>query len=256
MRKRRQHRKKRRLRRKRILLLLFTAAVLFSVCSMAAAGVSTLQTVRAWISLPFSEGAEDDLKTLLQNNPETAGFVADYRKKSALPPSDTIGDLKDGEIPLLLQWDERWGYQQYGDGMIAETGCGPTCIAMVAAGLCHNPYVTPYIVAQAAEQQGYYIEGTGTSWRMMTDGVLQFGITGEEVTKDEAVSCLQQGGVLICSVGPGDFTSAGHFIVLTGIHDGMISVHDPNSRIRSKRQWEASSLFDQIRNIWSYAVKR
>lgn len=46
-------------------------------------------------------------------------------------PADTIGEVAAGEIPLLLQWDERWGYSVYGDNMIAVNGCGPTAVAMV-----------------------------------------------------------------------------------------------------------------------------
>ena len=32
-------------------------------------------------------------------------------------------DLKDNQMPLLLQWDERWGYRYYGDQMMAINGC-------------------------------------------------------------------------------------------------------------------------------------
>ncbi len=48
-------------------------------------------------------------------------------------PADTIGEVAAGEIPLLLQWDERWGYSVYGDNMIAVNGCGPTAVAMVVS---------------------------------------------------------------------------------------------------------------------------
>ncbi len=69
-------------------------------------------------------------------------------------PADTIGEVAAGEIPLLLQWDERWGYSVYGDNMIAVNGCGPTAVAMVVSGLLCDPSVTPYKVAKFAEEQG------------------------------------------------------------------------------------------------------
>ncbi|MCD8152609.1 MAG: C39 family peptidase [Clostridiales bacterium] len=39
-------------------------------------------------------------------------------------------------------------------------------------------------------------------------------------------------------MGPGDFTTGGHFIVLTGIDsDGNVIVNDPNSRINSEKHY-------------------
>ena len=93
---------------------------------------------------------------------------------------DTIGEVAAGEIPLLLQWDERWGYSVYGDNMIAVNGCGPTAVAMVVSGLLCDPSVTPYKVAKFAEEQGYYAGESGTSWTLMSEGVQSFGIWGEE----------------------------------------------------------------------------
>jgi hypothetical protein len=55
-------------------------------------------------------------------------------------------------------------------------------------------------------------------------------------------------------MGPGDFTSSGHFIVLTDIdEDGMVSVKDPNSKTNSKKKWDVNTLVPQIMGLWSYA---
>lgn len=53
-------------------------------------------------------------------------------------------DLKTGGIPLLLQWDERWGYKNYGDNIMAINGCGPTCLSMVVSYLKQNGQYHPY----------------------------------------------------------------------------------------------------------------
>lgn len=47
---------------------------------------------------------------------------------------------------------------------------------------------------------------------------------------------------------PGDFTTAGHFIVLTKTENGQIKVNDPNSRSRSKI-WNYETLEKQIKNL-------
>ncbi len=55
-------------------------------------------------------------------------------------------------------------------------------------------------------------------------------------------------------VGPGDFTTSGHFLVLTGVDDsGDIILRDPNSRIRTEKTWDIGELMAQIKNLWAYS---
>lgn len=198
----------------------------------------------------------EQLIELLQNNEETVDFVFDYPEKKDTAPADTVGEVVQGQVPLLLQWDERWGYAFYADDMIAVNGCGPTAIAMVAAGLTGDNTVTPYKVAQFSAGNGYYAGDSGTSWSLMTEGAQQFGIYGEEMglSEDEVFSALENGHPIICSMRPGDFTTTGHFIVLTGVEDGKIRVNDPNSRVRSGKLWDYSRLEYQINNLWVYTT--
>ena len=179
-----------------------------------------------------------------------------YTEKKDDAPAEDVGDITSGEIPLLLQWDERWGYAQYGDNMIAINGCGPTVVAMVAAGLTGDNTVTPYKVAQYAEEQGYYTGESGTSWELMTSGAEHFGVQGQELGLSESgiLLELESGHPVICSMRPGDFTTTGHFIVLTGVEDGKIRVNDPNSRQRSETLWDYDTLEYQINNLWAFST--
>ena len=52
-------------------------------------------------------------------------------------------------------------------------------------------------------------------------------------------------------MGPGAFTTTGHFIVLTGCEDGMIRVNDPNSRKNSEKLWTYEEIAGSIRNLWT-----
>jgi hypothetical protein len=57
-------------------------------------------------------------------------------------------------------------------------------------------------------------------------------------------------------MGPGDFTTTGHFIVLTGVNaDGSITVNDPNSRENSRTDWDLQTIMSQTRNLWSYTYE-
>lgn len=258
-------RRKRKRRRgsflRRIAAVLVVIAVLFALKNVIGDHLILTRDGIAWSGEldPVYQQAgsmSDTLRQLVKNNPETIDFVRDYQEKKDLPPAEDIGEVTPGVIPHLLQWDERWGYQIYGDNLIAVNGCGPTVISMVAAGLTGDNTITPYKAAKFAEQNGYYEGDAGTSWALMTEGAAQFGIHGEELgLSEEAVfSALENGNPIICSMGPGDFTATGHFIVLVGLEDGKIRVNDPNSVKRSEKLWDFETLYTQISNLWVYTA--
>lgn len=199
----------------------------------------------------------DNMLFMLANNPETLEFVKNYpEKKYSGCTTTSIGEVKEGEIPRLLQWDERWGYAAYGENNIAISGCGPTALAMVAAGLKQDDAITPYIIAKLAEDKGYYSEA-GTSWDLMSQGCSEYGIRGTTLPLDEKKikKYLEEGHPIICSVKEGDFTTEGHYVVLTGLQDGKIKLNDPNSVTRSNRLWTFEELKDQIKNLWWYTLE-
>lgn len=177
-----------------------------------------------------------ELLEMLSKNLDMLDFVLEYPNKKGEVFSDTIGDVKLGTYPLLLQYDPRWGYAFYGDDVIAVNGCGPTCLSMVIAGLTGKNTITPYTIASYATQQGYYAPDSGTSWSLMSDGASHFGIIGEELTLSQSAmeNALSSGQPIICSMRPGDFTTTGHFIVITGLKDGKFIIKDPNSKERSR----------------------
>ena len=195
-----------------------------------------------------------ELLEMLSKNLDMLDFVLEYPNKKGEVFSDTIGDVKLGTYPLLLQSDPRWGYAFYGDDVIAVNGCGPTCLSMVIAGLTGKNTITPYTIASYATQQGYYAPDSGTSWSLMSDGASHFGIIGEELTLSQSAmeNALSSGQPIICSMRPGDFTTTGHFIVITGLKDGKFIIKDPNSKERSNQLWEYQTLEHQISNLWAF----
>ena len=66
---------------------------------------------------------------------------------------------------------------------------------------------------------------------------------------------LQEGHPVICIMGPGDFTTGGHFIVLTGYENGNVKVNDPFSIKNSKATWVFANIKDQIKAMWVFSKK-
>jgi hypothetical protein len=200
----------------------------------------------------------EDLLELAQKNSEALDYVYQYPQlKDVAQTIDLSAEAQSDQVPLLLQWDTRWGYQEYGSGLIGYTGCGPTCLSMVALYLTGNADYSPAYVADYAFNAGYYVSGSGTAWSLMSEGCSAFGLSARELALDEGimVSALNAGKPIICSMGPGDFTDNGHFIVLTGYTGDAFTVNDPNSPQRSSQVWTFEQLKSQIRNLWAYEVK-
>ena len=201
-----------------------------------------------------SETFPESLLELLEKNPEAREFVMNYAEnKDKEWDRDVSEEVTKGEIPLFLQWDERWGYETYGGDFLAVTGCGPTCLSMVVCGLTGDIKWNPYEVAKWAEAQGYYVEGSGSAWDLMVSGAEHFGLASEELVFDEGhiLAALESGIPIVCAMRPGDFTTGGHFLVLTGVDEkGEIHLNDPNSPEKSAQSWKLEELMPQIKNLW------
>ena len=189
---------------------------------------------------------------LLERNPETEKFVLEYPlyrgenyDMSQFPNGDTV--------PLFLQWDQRWGYEIYGSDMMAITGCGPTCLAMAGFYLTGDPSFDPAKVAEFSGKNGYYAPGYGSSWTLISKGGPELGLTVQELplVEKKINNALEAGNPVILAMGPGDFTSSGHYIVLTAVEEDGYRVNDPNSRVNSGKLWSYETLESQIRNIWA-----
>lgn len=198
----------------------------------------------------------EKLLEMLSRNKDMISYMYDFGDKKGHVYIDNIGKVTKGEYPLLLQYDKKWGYGIYGDNVIAVNGCGPTSLAMVVAGLTGKNDTTPYDIAKYSYEKGYYTEEWGTKWDLMSTGVEPFGVTGKKIvlSKQNLYNELNSGHPLIASMRPGDFTTVGHFIVLTGIKDDKIVVNDPNSKERSTKLWEYDVIAPQIKGLWTYSL--
>ena len=250
---------------RRLIFLLIVAAVLYTQAD-------TVKLLWQEVSFYWTDHTETELKVkkyaeengvwygkyprnlidLLERNPETEKFVLEYPFREELEPEVFSYDLSEG-VPLMMQWDQRWGYEKYGSDMIAITGCGPTCLAMAGY------YVTdgdatfhPEAIAEFSEENGYYSKGNGSSWTLISEGGVKLGLDVTEIplVKKRVMDNLEVDNPIICSVRAGDFTTTGHYIVLVGCEDGLIRVNDPNSYANSEKLWTYEQLEPQIRNLW------
>ena len=161
-------------------------------------------------------------------------------------------------IPLYLQTDPAWGALSYPyasgrSSTIAASACGPTCFAMVASYLTGSTITPPEVLLGGR----YHVSG-GTSWSYFSAAASAFGAGSVMQTGSwaHAKSALLAGHPVICSQGPGLFTSSGHFIVLRGVTpEGRILVNDPNdtqAKGYAAREFEVWQITSSARQYWIF----
>ena len=189
----------------------------------------------------------------LANNPEMADFVSGWHGPEETAEGGLTESEKEQDFPLFLQWDPRWGYVEYGDdSCIGLAGCGPACLSMALYYLTGDESLTPDRVGDYSMENGCYISGVGTAWVLMEVMPLEYGIGVRQpaISLEEMEKALNGGDVIILSMGPGDFTAAGHFIVVYGYDEDGFMVNDPNCVARSRRRWSFSEIEGQIKHMW------
>ena len=196
-----------------------------------------------------------DIIELYENNPETKEFVLNYPFRQEMEPD--LSGYDRTSVPLFLQWDPMWGYEDYGSSCIAVTGCGPTSLAMAGYYLTGDPEMNPQEIADFAEKNGYYEAGYGSSWTLISEGAGKLGLSAKELplVKKKITNALEAGHPVILAMGKGDFTSTGHYIVLTSWTGEAFTLNDPNSREHSQTLWTYEQLEGQIRNIWEISAQ-
>ena len=197
----------------------------------------------------YSKGMLDHLA----NNPEMAAYVlGSLEADGSVTGSFTKKELEE-DFPLLLQFDPRWGYFEYGGKEMGLSGCGPTCLAMTVLALTDYDNVTPDKIAAYSLEKKYYVKDVGTAWKLLDEFPTLYGLTVEHPTlKEESMKAeLDEGKVLICSVKKGVFTAEGHFIVIYGYDETGFMVNDPKCVARSNQTWDYSEFGNQLKRIWA-----
>lgn len=158
--------------------------------------------------------------------------------------------LTGGSTPIVYfaQSDAQWRDRKYGSDSIGDYGCGPTAMAMAVSSLSGN-LSDPASMAQWCAEHGYHAAGSGSYHTIVRGVAAGFGLVCETpagLTVEELRTQLSGGRIAVALMGPGHFTSTGHFILLRGVTlEGDILVADPNSRARSLQQWDSQTIIDE-----------
>ena len=185
---------------------------------------------------------------------ETQDFLLNYPIYHGVAQNVDISnvDLSPG-VPLFLQWDQRWGYVDYGVSICGIGGCGPTTLSMVAYYLTGNTKYTPVFMMEYAIANKHNGAGGGTNWSLFKEGAVDLGFTVKELPaiKSKVVEALEAGKPVVINVGEGYFTTGGHYMVIVDYQDGLFRINDPNSPFNSEQWWDWDFFIGDVKVLWA-----
>lgn len=164
------------------------------------------------------------------------------------------------DIVYYNQMDKPWNTMLYGTlRTIGTSGCGPTSMAIVISTFTKKD-VTPAETADWSYKNGYLVQGynNGNAYAMSSHALIPAladayglqcsGISKNRDTADKIREALSEGKLIVAIMGPGHFTSGGHFIVLSGLtDDGKIIVADCASRQRTDQTWDIDTIINEAK---------
>lgn len=164
-----------------------------------------------------------------------------------------------------MQTDGRWKGQDYSapgeKRTIGTSGCGPACAAMLIAAM-RDAAVTPAVTAAWSKARGYKAKGQGTYYSYFEPQFAAYGIEAQQLSgvsvyhkpespvHDNAFRLLRDGYYLIACMGPGDWTSSGHFVVVWWADD-RVRILDPASNTAARAGGDPAVFRAQVKYYWA-----
>lgn len=163
-----------------------------------------------------------------------------------------------------LQTDSRWKSKPYRvtgeNSTIGSAGCGPTCAAMVIATM-KDKAVTPVETCAWSVAHGYKALNQGTYYSYFRPQLAAYGIECKQLLgsriinqpnhpiHDQVKEYLAQGYYVIALMGPGTWTTGGHFVLLWG-WDDKVRINDPASTKEARLNGDPTTFRNEARCYW------
>lgn len=147
-----------------------------------------------------------------------------------------------GGVGKVYYWNQQdFDAYDYGHGCgtIKDCGCGPTSVAIIASTFLQRSISPVETTEKVCSLKG--CSSSGSNNAALGNTLTQiYGIkTVSTNNNQDVINALGTGNALVIALmGPGLFTTGGHYIVLTGVDsNGKVSVADPWSRKLTEQKW-------------------
>ena len=169
-----------------------------------------------------------------------------------------------------FQSDSRWKNVPYATkgetSTIGSAGCGPTSAAIILATM-KDKNITPVTTATWSLAHNYKAYKQGTYYGYFKPQFDAYGIICDQLSwtstygnpnskiHDQAFELLKQGYYLIACMGPGTWTSSGHFIVVYWVDD-KVRIVDPASSKDVRINGDIYTFKSQVKYYWCIDARK
>ncbi len=209
-----------------------------------------------WIAIHANEYPNEDLPRLALREPAAIAFVRAYPEASKV--GSAYGEtMSRGEVPLLYNWDERWGAVDYDGSALAVTGSGPTVLSMAYIGLTGKTDKTPADLAALASDKGLSGGEAHTAAEFFTSAGKELGLDVHHYAPDSdtLIDVLDSGTVVLVEVRAETLTSETHWAIVAAENEnGSVRVYDPTSVSVSSRPWDPATIASASTNMYAVSL--
>ena len=163
-----------------------------------------------------------------------------------------------------LQTDKRWKslpYRVKGEtATIGGSGCGPTAAALAIETLTGQTF-TPVDACKWSVDHGYKALNAGTYYSYFVPQFKAFGVDCKQLLgsslhnkpghpiHDQVRRYLEEGYYVIALMGPGTWTSGGHYILLWA-WDDKVRINDPASTKDKRLNGDPETFKREVKQYW------
>lgn len=174
-------------------------------------------------------------------------------------------------VPVSYQQcDVKWGEQDYsapGEKTdVCESGCGPTCVAMILSTFL-NRIILPSEIASWSLSHGFKAVRQGTYYSFFAEVGRSYGVPAvrlnyknlrkfpSPLVHSEVLERLSRGELIVACMGKGNWTSAGHYILLYGIDvvRDIAYVNDPASTKENRTRGSWQLLQKEVKYYFAFS---
>ena len=212
------------------------------------------------VSLTFAQSSYEELVNRKDNYQDDSEIREREILILALNNANTIIDNTVIEVPLILQTDYPHVPFAPGGRTVASSGCGVTCLTMLANYYLNEDYEPADLIPLFKK---HIYGGTGGGAFDESFDIIGLPIEKKTYNFNEMRAALEEGKIVAAIMNSNSiFTSGGHYILLVGINeDGLIMVNDPNGANynRMPNKFKTGFTDDEIRTGlsggWIYSAK-
>ena len=209
-----------------------------------------------WIAQNANKYTDERLPELALRESAAVTFVASVPNHDKTESGYGEGTEK-GSYPQFYDWDERWGYLDYGPSNVGVNGSALTTMAMAYMGLTGKNDQSISNLAKLATDGKFVGNDGDTADEFFTTVAPTIGLATREYTAsgENITIALEAKTPVAVHLNAGLTTPYAHWaLVINANSDGSVTLYDPDSSAATTRTWAAGTIGAKTSKMYALSL--